>query len=160
MVVIQEEDPYRTKPLLRDISGRVCKKLPKTSPWPFAQWDIDIVGPFLRVTRNQRWLIVGTNYFTKWVEIEPLSNIRDLDAKRYIWKNIVTRVGVPHTLILDNELQFDSKVFQRYCYELGYMIISRYCYEFDSIHRRNTQNHHQLRTKVLSLQRTCDLYIL
>ena len=111
MVVIQEEDPYRTNPLLKDISGRVCKKLPKTSPWPFAQWDLDIVGPFLRVTRNQRWLIVGTNYFTKWVEIEPLSDIRDLDAKRYIWKNIVTRVGVPHTLILDNELQFDSKVF-------------------------------------------------
>ena len=111
MVIIQEEDPYRTKPLLRDISGRVCKKLPKTSPWPFAQWDLDIVGPFLWVTRNQRWLIVGTNYFTKWVEIEPLSNIRDLDAKRYIWKNIVTKVGVPHTLILDNELQFDSKAF-------------------------------------------------
>ena len=36
----------------------------------------------------------------KWVEVEPLSNIRDLDAKRFIWKNIVTRSRVPHKLIL------------------------------------------------------------
>ena len=32
---------------------------------------------------------------------------------------IVTRFGIPHTLILDNGLQFDSKAFRRYCYELG-----------------------------------------
>ena len=53
------------------------------------------------------------------VEAEPLSNIRDLDAKRFIWRNIVTRFGVPHTLILENGLQFDSKAFMRYCIELG-----------------------------------------
>ena len=29
--------------------------------------------------------------------------------------------GVPHSLILDNGLQFDSKSFRRYCYELGSM---------------------------------------
>jgi len=38
---------------------------------------------------NRRWLLVGTNYFTKWVEIEPLSNIRDVDAKKFVWKNIL-----------------------------------------------------------------------
>ena len=68
---------------------------------------------------NQRWLLVGTDYFTKWVEAEPLSNIRDKDAKKFIWKNIVTRFGIPHTLISDNGLQFDSKAFKRYCYEMG-----------------------------------------
>ena len=33
-------------------------------------------------------------------------NIKDVDAKRFIWKNIVTRFGIPHTLISDNGLQF------------------------------------------------------
>ena len=92
---------------------------PLTSPWPFAQWRLDIVGPFSRVTGNRRWLLVGTNYFTKWVEVESLSNIRNVDAKRFVWRNIVTRFGVPHTLILDNGLQFDSKALRRYCGELG-----------------------------------------
>ena len=53
-----------------------------------------------------------------------MANIRDVDAKKFIWKNIVTRFGVPHTLISDNGLQFDSKAFRRYCSELG--ITNRY----------------------------------
>ena len=73
---------------------------------------------------NKKYLLVGTDYFTKWVEVEPLANIRDVDAKRFVWKNIFTRFGVPHVLILDNGLQFDSKMFRRYCGELG--ITNRY----------------------------------
>ena len=68
---------------------------------------------------NQRWLIVRTGYFTKWVEVESLSNIRVVNARSFVWKNIVTRFGVPHTLILDNRLQFHSKSFRRYYGELS-----------------------------------------
>lgn len=60
-----------------------------------------------------------TDYFTEWVEAEPLANIRDQDIKRFVWLNIVTRFGVPNTLISDNRLQFDSKTFRRYCCDLG-----------------------------------------
>ena len=77
------------------------------------------MGPLPWAIRNRRWLLVSTDYFTKWVEAKPLANIRDVDAKRFIWRNIVTRFGVPHTLITDNSLQFDSKAFWRYCGELG-----------------------------------------
>ena len=80
---------------------------------------MDIVGPFQRVVGYQRWLIVGIDYFIKWVEAESLSNIRDVDAKKFVWKNIVTRFGISHTLISDNGLQFHSKAFRRYCGELG-----------------------------------------
>ena len=69
-------------------------------------------------------MLVGTDYFTKWVEAEPLANIRDADAKKFVWRNIVTRFGVPRVLISDNGLQFDSKAFRRYCCELG--ITNRY----------------------------------
>ena len=85
---------------------------------------MDIVGLFPKAAGNKRWLLVGTNYFTKWVETEPLTNIRDVDAKRFVWKNIVTRFGIPHTLISDNGLQFDNKAFRRYCCDLG--ITNRY----------------------------------
>ena len=69
-------------------------------------------------------MLVNTNYFTKWVEDEPLANIRDVDANKFVWKNIVTWFGVPHTLISDNGLQFDSKSFRRYYCDLG--ITNRY----------------------------------
>ena len=67
--------------------------------------------------------MVSTDYFTKWVEAKPLANIRDMDTKKFVKKNFVTRFGVPRTLILDNDLQFDSKSFRRYCCDLGIMNI-------------------------------------
>ena len=76
------------------------------------------MGPFLKAPGNRRWLLVGTNYFTKWVEAELLANIRD------VFKNIVIQFGIPHTIISDNKLQFDSKAFKRYYGELG--ITNRY----------------------------------
>ena len=95
-----------------------------SSPWLFAQWGLDIVGPFPKAARNKRFLLVSIDYFTKWVEAKPLANIRDADAKKFVWRNIVTQFGVPQTLISDNRLQFDSKAFRRYCCELG--ITNRY----------------------------------
>ena len=53
------------------------------------------------------------------MEAEPLSNIKDTHAKKFIWKNIVTQFRIPHTLISDNGLQFNSKAFRRYYYEMG-----------------------------------------
>ena len=74
---------------------------------------------FPKTAGNKRYLLVGTDYFIKWVEAEPLVNIRDVDAKKFVWKNVVTRFGVPHTLISDNGLQFDNKSFRSYYRELG-----------------------------------------
>ena len=48
------------------------------------------MGSFPKVVGNKRYLLVGTDYFTKWVEAEPLAKIRDVDAKKFIWRNIVT----------------------------------------------------------------------
>ena len=77
------------------------------------------MGPFPKAVGNKKYLLVCKDYFTKWVEAEPLANIRDVDVKRFIWKNIVTRFGVPYVPISDNGLQFDSKTFRKYCSDLG-----------------------------------------
>ena len=66
---------------------------PLSSPWPFTQQGLDIVGPFPKAVGNKRYLLVGTDYFTKWVKAEPLENIKDVDAKKFIWKNIITQFG-------------------------------------------------------------------
>ena len=52
------------------------------------------------------------------MEAKALANIRDMDVKKFVWKNIVTRFGVPNSLIPDNGLQFDSKVFRTFCRDL------------------------------------------
>ena len=92
---------------------------PLSSLWPFAQWGLDIMGLFPKAVGNKRYLLVGMDYFTKWVKAEPLANIRNVDAKRFVWKNIVTRFGVPQVLISDNGLQFDSKVVASWGLRIG-----------------------------------------
>ena len=77
------------------------------------------MGPFPKAVGNKKYLLVYIDYFTKWVETETLANIKDVDVKKFIRKNIVTRFGVSYVLISDNDLQFDSKAFRKYCYDLG-----------------------------------------
>ena len=38
---------------------------PMTAPWPFAQWGLDIMGPFPIGVRQLKFLVVGIDYFTK-----------------------------------------------------------------------------------------------
>ena len=58
---------------------------------------------------------MAVDYFTKWAEAKALVNIRDVDVKKFVWRNIVTRFGVLESLVSDNGLQFDSKAFREFC---------------------------------------------
>ena len=49
---------------------------PLFSPWPFAQLGLDIVGPFPRAIANQRWLLIGTDYFIS-------DNVTQFDSKAF-----------------------------------------------------------------------------
>ena len=55
------------------------------------------------------------DYFTKWAEAEALSTITERNVQAFVHKNITTRFGVPHSLIMDNGRQFDCDKFREYC---------------------------------------------
>ena len=38
-----------------------------TTLWLFTQWGLDIMGPFPTAIRQLKFLVVGIDYFTKWV---------------------------------------------------------------------------------------------
>ena len=67
---------------------------------------------------------MAVNYFTKWAEVKALANIWDVDVKKFVWRNRVTRFGVPESLMSDNGLQSDSRAFHEYYKDLG--IINQY----------------------------------
>ena len=89
------------------------------APWPFTQWGLDILGPFPLGTRQMKFLVVGNDYFTKWVEAEPLASITQQNVKNFIWKNIVCKFGVPRVLVSDNGRQFDNALFRDFCKHFG-----------------------------------------
>ena len=92
---------------------------PMKTPWPFAQWGLDIMGSFPTALRQLKFLVVGIDYFTKWVEAEPLATITEKSIRSFIWRNIICRYGIPRVLVSDNGKQFDNSAFKDFCSELG-----------------------------------------
>ena len=77
------------------------------------------MGPFPRGTGSRRFLLAATDYFTKWVEAEPLQSIGESNVRGFLWKNIITRFGIPRALISDNGTQFKGKSIEEFCKEYG-----------------------------------------
>ena len=58
------------------------------------------------------------DYFTKWVEVEPVAQITKVQTKSFIWKSIIYRYGLPWIIITDNGKQFDNKKFKEFLAKL------------------------------------------
>ena len=93
--------------------------VPLQSPWPFFEWGIDLVGPFSRAPVGYEHLVVAIDYFTKWVEAEPLNTISSRSIQKFLWRNIVYQFSIPRVLVLDNGRQFADSSLQSWCSEFG-----------------------------------------
>jgi hypothetical protein len=80
---------------------------------------LDIIGPFPIGRRQLKFLVVVIDYFTKWVEAEPLATITEKNIQSFVWKAVICRFGIPRVLVSDNEKQFDNPRFRQFSQELG-----------------------------------------
>ncbi|RDX78443.1 Tf2-8, partial [Mucuna pruriens] len=62
--------------------------------------------------------MVAVDYFTKWVEAEPMATITVERVKCFIWKKIICRFGLPAEIVSDNGTQFASSATAKFCQEL------------------------------------------
>ena len=77
------------------------------------------LGPLPTALRQLKFLVVGIDYFIKWVEAEALATITEKNIQNFVWRNIICRYGIPRVLISDNGRQFDNGAFRDFCSELG-----------------------------------------
>ncbi|GKU90196.1 hypothetical protein SLEP1_g4224 [Rubroshorea leprosula] len=89
------------------------------APWPFAQWGLDLLGPFVKGVGGVTHLIVGVDYFTKWVEARPLSNLTSKKVEDFVFNSIICRYGIPNQIVDDNGTQFNCSSFQDFCFSYG-----------------------------------------
>jgi len=66
-------------------------------------------------TRGIQYLLVLTDYFSKWIEAEAYVNIKDSTVKTFICKNIICQHGVRYEIVTDNIPQFISHEFEAFC---------------------------------------------
>jgi hypothetical protein len=70
--------------------------------WPFVIWGIKIVGILPRAPGGFRFLFVGVDTFTKWMEATPVVNITQEAAVKFL-QSIIYRFGIPKRVLMDNE---------------------------------------------------------
>ena len=56
------------------------------------------MSPFLIGVKQLKFLVVGIDYFTKWVEVEALAIITKKSIRSFVWRNIICRFGIPEYL--------------------------------------------------------------
>ncbi|GKU89055.1 hypothetical protein SLEP1_g3247 [Rubroshorea leprosula] len=61
------------------------------APWPFAQWGLDLLGPFVKRVGGVTHLVVGVDYFTKWVEARPLASL----TSKKLWDQVAVHLRLP-----------------------------------------------------------------
>uniref|UniRef100_A0A2N9G206 Integrase catalytic domain-containing protein n=1 Tax=Fagus sylvatica TaxID=28930 RepID=A0A2N9G206_FAGSY len=84
-----------------------------TTPWPFHTWGLDLIGPINPPSNGCIWILVATEYFTKWVKAIPLKKATGAAVANFIREHIVCCFGIPHRIISDNGIPFINKDVRR-----------------------------------------------
>ena len=83
-----------------------------TGFYPFEKWGIDFVGPIDPPGQpgGKRYILVATDYATKWVEAIASNDCTTLTVAKFLYDNIFARFGCPLEVITDRGSHFVNEV--------------------------------------------------
>jgi hypothetical protein len=76
--------------------------------WPFAVWNLDMVGPLRQAPGGFTHLLVVVDKFSKWIQARPIVNVRSEEVVSF-FTDIIYRFSIPNTIITDNGTQFTGR---------------------------------------------------
>ncbi|GLJ23983.1 hypothetical protein SUGI_0456280 [Cryptomeria japonica] len=83
--------------------------------WPFSAWGLDLIGKISPPSsQGHTFIITTTDYFTKWVEAIPLRSTTAEVICQFLLENIISRFGIPSTIISDNGTSFKNKDVKKF----------------------------------------------
>lgn len=86
---------------------------------PFERIGIDCLGPLPQTYDGNRFIVVITDYFTKYVEAFSVPDIKAETIANILVECIVCRHGAPKVLMSDRGTNFLSEIIQNVCERLG-----------------------------------------
>ncbi|WVZ97329.1 hypothetical protein U9M48_042877 [Paspalum notatum var. saurae] len=97
---------------------------PIIKPWPFRGWRMDMIGQVNPPTsKGHKWILVATDYFTKWVEAIPMKNATTKDVVNFVKEHIIYRFGIPQTITTDQGTVFLAEEFKFFAKEMGITLL-------------------------------------
>ena len=98
-------------------TGIQLMSIPSSYPWE--KMGADVLGPLPLTEQGNRYIIVFTDHFTKWVEAFAIPNQTAETVARIMETQIICRYGHPKILITDRGTNFMSAVIEKLNFELG-----------------------------------------
>ena len=87
----------------------------QTSGYPMERIAADILGELPNTNDGNKYILVISDYFTKWTEAHTMPNMAASTVADIIVREVVTRFGVPTTIHSDQGSQFESELFTEMC---------------------------------------------
>ena len=79
-------------------------------------WGIDVIGATEpKASNGHRFILVASDYFTKWVEAASYASVTRNVVIRFIKKEIICRYGLPRKIITDNAANLNNKMMKEIC---------------------------------------------
>ncbi|KAA0048243.1 uncharacterized protein E5676_scaffold265G001580 [Cucumis melo var. makuwa] len=90
---------------------------PTVASWSFEAWGLNLVGPAITPKSSARhsYILVATDYFSKWAEAIPLREAKKENMKNFIRTHIIYRYNIPHRIVTDNGRQFSNSMIGKLC---------------------------------------------
>lgn len=86
---------------------------------PFQMLSIDLMGPLPRSTKQNAWLLVITDWVTKFPLLFTLRTATAAKIVDIVEKNVFLLFGVPEIVIADNGKQFSGDLFKKLMAKYG-----------------------------------------
>lgn len=87
---------------------------------PFDQIGIDFVGPLKLSNNKNRYILVATDYLTKWPEARSVPHASAKEVAKFLYEEIICRHGVPSSILSDNGAAFLGRVVGLLKEEIGF----------------------------------------
>jgi hypothetical protein len=78
----------------------------------FEIWAMDFIGPINPLSNQKVYILVFTDYMTKWVEAKALIRALEEVVLSFLFEYIFVRFGVPKELVTDGGPSFTSHKFE------------------------------------------------
>eukprot|EP00253_Pinus_taeda_P031076 PITA_31076 len=92
---------------------------PVVAVGPFTKWGIDFMTCNLTSDRGHGYIIVAVDYFTKWAEAMPTLNNSGETTALFFFNHVVSRFGVPQTIVTDHGLHFHNHMMVELVAKIG-----------------------------------------
>jgi ribonuclease HI len=98
---------------------------PIIKPLPYRGWGIDLIGQINPPSsKEHKFVLLVTDYFTKWVEEIPLKRVTLENIVEFVKEHIIYRFGIPQTITTDQGTQFTSSEFREFAESMGIKLLN------------------------------------